>query len=40
MNKMIYVGLGLMMGIILSDLNCMKKPKQEMKKCLKKINIE
>ena len=40
MNKIIYIGLGLMMGILLSDMHCMKKPKQEIKKCLKKINIE
>lgn len=37
---MIYVGLGLMLGLILCDMECMKKPKQEMKKALKKINIE
>ena len=35
-----YIGLGLMMGLIFADMECMKKPKQEMKKALKKINIE
>ena len=40
MNKLMYIGLGLMMGLIFADMECMKKPKQEMKKALKKINIE
>ncbi len=35
-----YIGLGLMMGILLADMECMKKPKQEMKKALKKMNME
>ena len=40
MKNILYVGLGLMIGLILADIECMKKPKQEMKKALKKINIE
>ena len=40
LNKILFMGLGLMMGLILADMECMKKPKQEMKKALKKINIE
>ena len=40
MKNLMFMGLGLMVGLILADMECMKMPKQEMKKALKKINIE
>lgn len=37
MKKIMMLGLGVVIGMMLSDSNCLQKP---MKKMLKKINIE
>lgn len=40
MKKMLCFGIGMMLGLLVCDCEWMKKPKQELHKMMKKINIE
>lgn len=40
MKKCLMLGIGIIVGMMLSQCECMKKPMQPVKQMMKKINIE